>query len=69
MKNIQTSIWLVMGMLGVCPGFSYAQSLVETVEIPAGTFYMAVSVKGRISTRHRYIGLLFHRPSGWERQK
>lgn len=40
MKNIQTSIWLVMGMLGVCPGFSYAQSLVETVEIPAGTFYM-----------------------------
>ena len=29
-----------MGMVGICPGFAFAQSLIETVEIPAGTFYM-----------------------------
>ena len=29
-----------MGVLGIFPGFLHAQSLIETVEIPAGTFYM-----------------------------
>ena len=40
MKKIHKSIGVIMGMVGICPGFAFAQSLIETVEIPAGTFYM-----------------------------
>ena len=40
MKKIQLGIWGLMGVLGISPGFLHAQSLIETVEIPAGTFYM-----------------------------
>ena len=40
MKKIQLGIWGLMGVLGISPGFLHAQSLIETVEVPAGTFYM-----------------------------
>lgn len=40
MKKIHKSIGVIMGMVGICPGFAFAQSLIETVEIPEGTFYM-----------------------------
>ena len=40
MKRKQKAIGTVMGLWVICPTFSFAQSLIETVEIPSGTFYM-----------------------------
>lgn len=56
MKRKQKAIGIVMGLWVICPTFSFAQSLIETVEIPSGTFTWEVRELEKILMKLLFIG-------------